>query len=294
MQVVFDIGGTSVRAAAVEAPGRIRPLGQVPTPRDDFAAFAAALSGLMPEGTRGIALSIAGVVDPDGGRAKVANIPCIDGRPLGDDLAAALGVPVIVANDADCFALAEARTGAGVGHRVVMGLILGSGVGGGIVIDGRIHNGAGGYAGEWGHGPVVRPGALPVWRCGCGLDGCLDAVGSARGLERIEKHLGGARDAVAILRDWLAGELRAVQAVDLWRDAVAGPLAMVVNVIGASVMPVGGGLGNVVELIASLDAAVRPLILRKTDAPLIVPAMHRDNPGMIGASLLAAEAFGDA
>ena len=83
MQVVFDIGGTSVRAAAVEAPGRIRPLGQVPTPREDFGAFAAALGGLMPEGTRGIALSIAGVVDPDGGRAKVANIACIDGRPLG-------------------------------------------------------------------------------------------------------------------------------------------------------------------------------------------------------------------
>jgi N-acetylglucosamine kinase len=105
---------------------------------------------------QGIAISIAGVVDPVSGRGTVANIPCIDGIALGPALEGRLGLPVLVLNDADCFAMAEAQAGAGRGHASVFGIILGTGVGGGLVIDGRLVSGAGGFAGEWGHGPVIR------------------------------------------------------------------------------------------------------------------------------------------
>ncbi len=274
MILAFDIGGSRIKAARDGVM-----LGEVATPLHDFAAFVAALRGFVVGGERGVAISLTGVV-PMVGRAKVANIPCLDGRELAVDLRAALGLPVLLLNDADCFALAEVAQGAGRGHRNVFAIILGSGVGGGLVIDGRIVQGAGGYAGEWGHGPVIQSPALA---CGCGQVGCLDTVGSARGLERL--HLlatGEAADSVAILARWVGGE--AVAAVDQWLGLVSGVLAMVVNLTGASVVPVGGGLANVGPLIAALDLAVRARILRATDAPLVVVAQVSADAGLIGAA----------
>lgn len=300
--VLFDIGGSRIKAARAQRPGMVEILGDWPTPGKDFDAFNAVLRAavaLAGSGAAGVAVSIAGVVNPDTGTILVANIPCLDGRVLARDLTGALGCPVVVANDADCFALAEAGTGAGVGHRVVFGVILGTGAGGGLVIDGRIHLGAGGYAGEWGHGPVLRSRAageaveFPHWPCGCGQSGCVDTVGSARGLERLDRHLNGEeRSSVVILEDWLAGEGMAVRTVSAWLDLVSGPLAMVINVVGPSVVPVGGGLSNVPALVAALDAAVRGRILRRTLGPLLVCARHRVEPGLIGAGLLGFGEFG--
>ncbi|RYE69127.1 MAG: ROK family protein, partial [Oxalobacteraceae bacterium] len=123
----FDIGGTAIKSAVATADGRIGGAQRVPTPTHDFAAFVAAMQALIDAGgpTRGVAISIAGVIDPDNGRIKCANIPCIDGRTLAADLSVAFGLPVWILNDADSFALAEARAGAGRGHRNVFGLILG-------------------------------------------------------------------------------------------------------------------------------------------------------------------------
>ncbi|MEZ5888483.1 MAG: ROK family protein [Paracoccaceae bacterium] len=287
MIVTFDIGGTHIRAAKVRAPGVLGRVRSWPTQGTDFAAFADVLSGAA-KGADGIALSIAGIVDPATGLARIANIPCLDGRPLARDLEQALGCPVLIANDADCFALAEARSGAGAGHEVVFGVILGTGAGGGLVIGGRLHRGARGVAGEWGHGPVVGRAGLPVWTCGCGLSGCADTVAGARGLERLDVHLnGGSRDSRTVLAAWADGEAAAVRTVDLWLDMVSGPLAMVMNVIGPSVAPVGGGLGRDARLVAALDLAVRARMLAPPDAPLLVPALHRVEPGLIGASHLA-------
>ena len=134
---------------------------------------------------------------PIRGTIKAANIPCIDGLPLAALLTDRLGRPVIIGNDADCFALAEAVLGAGKSHRIVFGAILGTGVGGGLVIDGRLVTGRGGYAGEWGHAPVAAtrvgtpPVELPRFACGCGLHGCVNTLGGARGMERLHAHLGG-------------------------------------------------------------------------------------------------------
>ena len=205
-----------------------------------------------------------------------------------------MGRAVRVANDADCFALAEAGAGAGRGHRIVFGAILGTGVGGGLVIEGRIVNGAGGFAGEWGHGPVAAtragdpPVDLPHLPCGCGLSGCVDTVGGARGMERLHRHLHGAtRPSTAIVEAWLAGDPAARRTIEVQIDLLAGPLALVVNVVGADIVPVGGGLGQVKEFVARLDAEVRKRILRPTDRPLVVPGEILPEAGLVGAALLA-------
>lgn len=297
MIICFDIGGSGIKAALATSPSELTPLGRVPTPLGDFAAFVAAIRNVAdgagaPEGTP-IGISITGVVDPATEIITVANIPCADGRRLAPDLAAALGRPVFVANDADCFALAEAIEGAGRGHRIVFGAILGTGVGGGIVIDGRIVNGAGGFAGEWGHGPVAAtiagspPVEIPRIPCGCGQVGCVDTVGAARGMERLHKHLHGIDlPSTAIVEAWRAGDAKAARTIEVQIDLLAGPLALVINVVGASIVPVGGGLGKVPEFITLLDTAVRQRILRRLSEPLVVPSRLTVEPGLVGAAIL--------
>ena len=297
MILCFDIGGSRIKAAS-SSDGKLVPLGDTPTPTGDFFAFTAAIAGFA-KGLRpkAIAISIAGVVDPDTQHLRVANIPCADGRPLGPELEQVLRLPVIILNDADCFAMAEAAQGAGRGHRTVFGIILGTGVGGGLVIDGRPVSGPGGFAGEWGHGPVARTQVegitLPAFACGCGLTGCLDAICSARGIEKLHSALhGGAVTSESLLQSWQSGDRLAAQTVDVWRAILAPPLAMILNTVGASIVPVGGGLSNIPALIAHLDEAVRAMILRRTDNPLVVPALCRIEPGLIGAAAGAEVAFG--
>lgn len=303
MITCFDIGGSAIKCAAATADGRIGGLHRVPTPTHDFVAFTAAMQALIDAGgaSRGVAISIAGVIDPASGRIKCANIPCIDGRTLADDLAEALKLPVWIINDADSFALAEAQAGAGRGHANVFGLILGTGVGGGLVFKGQLIGGPGGFAGEWGHGPVAAqfagtpPEAIPRFQCGCGQTGCLDTVGGARGLERLHLALHRqALDSREIIAAWEAGDAAAERTVACWTELLSGPLAMLVNTVGASILPVGGGLANSAPLLARLDQAVRAAILRKTDAPIIVPGQSGAEPGLIGAAWLGLEKLGSA
>jgi N-acetylglucosamine kinase len=292
MITCFDIGGSAIKGAIATADGQIRTLQRVPTPAHDFAAFTAAMQALIDAGgtSRGVAISIAGVIDPANGRIKCANIPCIDGRTLAADLGDVFKLPVWIINDADSFALAEAQAGAGRGHANVFGLILGTGVGGGLVIGGRLVGGPGGFAGEWGHGPVV---GSPRFPCGCGQTGCLDTVGGARGLERLHRALHGrSLDSRDIIAAWQDGDAGAERTVACWTDLLSGPLAMLVNTVGASILPVGGGLANSAALIARLDQAVRAQILRKTDAPIVVPGQSGAEPGLIGAAWLGLEKLG--
>nr|MBP6736987.1 ROK family protein [Paracoccaceae bacterium] len=184
--------------------------------------------------------------------------------------------------------------GAGRGHEVVFGIILGTGVGGGVVVRGQLINAGGGFAGEWGHGPVAQrilgspEVTLPAFACGCGQIGCLDAVCSARGMERLHAHLhpGREADSLAIVEGWAAGEPRATRTIAIWLELLAGPLAMVENMLGAGIMAVGGGLSNAPALIAALDVQVRARILRQFDRPLLVPAQCAIEPGLVGAAIL--------
>jgi N-acetylglucosamine kinase len=296
MIVCFDIGGSAIKGAVAHSADSIRPLGRRATPLDDFGAFAQTLGDVIRE-TGGkpdrIAISITGVVDPESRAIKCANIPCIDGRKLSADLSAILGLSVLVANDADCFALAEAGAGAGRGHRIVLGAILGTGVGGGLVVDGRLINEDGGFAGEWGHGPAVAamagtpPVAIPALDCGCGQRGCVDTIGGARGMERLHQTLHGkALTSEEIATLWQEGDGEAERTIDVLVDLVSSPLALTVNITGATIVPVGGGLSNVAPLIARIDKTVRARILRKFDRPLVVPGQCRIEPGLIGAAIL--------
>ena len=300
--VCADIGGSFIKFATLDPTGGCGPARRCPTPARDWALFLATLAACCADVHRHLplCLSIAGVVDPESGLAFSANVPCINGRRLAADLKDALGRPVLVANDADCMVLAEALRGAGAGHSVVFGIVLGSGVGGGLVIDGHMVRGAGGITGEWGHGPILGPVqvgdvVIPPQPCGCGQVGCLDTLGGAHGLERLHRHIheddASSRDICAA---WERDDRNAVTTIEAWLSLVAGPLAMIVNATGASVVPVAGGLGNNVRLVAALDAAVRQRILRQTSAALVVPSCFGDEAGLIGAALLVREKGGDA
>lgn len=301
MILCFDIGGTAIKVAEAFSHDDIRPKGRIPTPADDRAAFVAALQGAMAAASQPperIAISMAGVLDPETGIANVANIPCLSGSKMQQVLAEALLVPVDLANDADCFALAEAGVGAGRGHDVVFGIILGTGVGGGLVVRGELINQSGGFAGEWGHGPaaqrIVQVGELPLFACGCGQIGCLDAICSARGMEKLHAHLNDGAEATSleIVARWQAAEPAASLTISAWLEVLSGPLAMVQNLLGAGIMAVGGGLANSRALVEALDQEVRAKILRRYDRALIVPAQCEIEPGLVGAAILGLSRVG--
>lgn len=297
MITCLDIGGSGIKGAVARSPSQIDVLGRLRTPLDDFEAFVRTIGEVLalspaPAGSI-VSIAITGVIDPSTGVIKCANIPCIDGRTLAADLSARLGRPVVIGNDADLFALAEAGAGAGQGHTIVFGVILGTGVGGGLVIDGKVVTGPGGYAGEWGHAPVAAtrvldpPIELPRLPCGCGQQGCVDTLGGARGLERLHRHLGGSNsNSVEIVSAWEAGDPAASRTIDAFMEIVAAPLALVINVVGAGSVPVGGGLAKSRGLVERLDREVRARILRKGTGPLVVPAALAVEPGLVGAAIL--------
>ncbi|MBL0372312.1 ROK family protein [Rhizobium sp. KVB221] len=299
MILCFDIGGSWIKSAVARSADDIAIGDKHPTPLEDFAAFAdilkAKLDGL-PERPQCVAISMTGVVDPDSGVITCANIPCIDQRRLAGDLEARLGVPVLVANDADCFVLAEAGQGAGRNNRIVLGIILGSGVGGGLVVDGRLANAAGGFAGEWGHGPIIAqaagdpPVAIPAYPCTCGQKGCVNTVGGARGLERLHGLIHGVDlPSTEIVAGWEADEPNATRTVDVYVDLLSSPLALAINITGATIVPAGGGLANSAALLTEIDKTVRNRILRRFDRPLIVRAQCDIEPGLVGAAMLGLE-----
>jgi N-acetylglucosamine kinase len=290
----FDIGGSKIEFARVAPDGAVTNRATLPTPHTNWDDFVAALGALVSAGggaTR-LGISIAGTTDRATGIAQAANVPVINGHHLENEIGAALGIPVRVGNDADCFALAEAMVGAGRGLPIVFGAILGTGVGGGLVIDGRMVRGANGVTGEWGHGPLladaVAARGIPVVRCGCGQIGCLDSYGSARGLERIHTALTReARTSQAITAAWHGGDKAAARSIETFVELIAGPLSMIVNTIGPSVIPVGGGLSADAALLALIDRAVRDRVLGRYEAPLVVPGLTRGASGLIGAAMLA-------
>lgn len=301
MILALDIGGSAIKAAWAESPSAITQMGRIEPPRNDFSAFVETLRGILaaaPGRPDAVSISICGVTDVETGKMICANIPCIDTRVLDAELSAALGLPVTIANDADCFALAEAGLGAGQGHDVVFGIILGTGVGGGLVVEGRLANRRGGYAGEWGHATILAttagdpPAQIPHFPCGCGRAGCVDTIGGARGLEKLHMQLSGeARDSREIVVGWAGGDAAATRTMEIYVDLVADPLALAINITGAGIVPVGGGMAGAPGLIPALDTAVRSRILRQLTRPLIVPAQCAMEPGLVGAALLGLDRF---
>lgn len=297
MQYAFDIGGSHIEFGVFDAGGECVFHRKASTPLDDRAAFVEVLIECVREAddTYGrcdhIGISLAGGVDPKTGFVISANIPALKDWSIAAKLSNILDRAVLVENDADCFALAEATSGAAKDARTVFAIILGTGVGGGIVFDGQFVGGNSGIRGEWGHGndvsgTLARHGLSSV-TCGCGRTGCLDSWGGARGLERIYTQIHNtALTSHAITTCWRAGDDTASRVIDIYCDLVAHELALMVNVLDPDCIPVGGGLASEANLISEIDARVRRKVLGRYDAPLVVPGVYAHDGGLRGAALL--------
>ncbi len=297
MLMCFDIGGTTIKPAIASSPENIKVSPPLKTPLHDYDAFINIIASCVGD-AKAISIAITGVIDPDTGILKCANIACVDGRPLAADLATATGLSVHISNDADCFALVEATVGVGRGHRNVFGIILGSGVGGACVIDGQIVSGSGGSIGEWGHGSILAtkisapPYHIPHFDCRCGQSGCVNTVGGARGLEALHHFLSTETcSSREIVNAWRDGNAAALNTLAVYVELVSPPLAFAINITGASIVPVGGGLSDVLELIDQLDQSVRRKILRRTTASILVKANSQHEPGLVGAAIVGFQEF---
>jgi fructokinase len=296
MRIGIDLGGTKIEAIGLEEdalPALRRR--RVATPRD-YHATLAAIAGLVAEleaesGRAGsVGLGIPGVVTHATGLVKNANSTWLNGRPLRTDLEARLGRPVRVANDANCFALSEATDGAGQGFETVFGVILGTGVGGGIVIRQRLHEGPNQIAGEWGHNPLPwmtdEEGALAP-ECYCGKRGCVETFLSGPGFERDYALLsGGRRSSPDIVRAAASGQAHAVQALRRYHDRLARALAAVINVLDPDAIVLGGGMSNLPDLPAAVRACLPRYVFSDTVQTRLRPNLHGDSSGVRGAAWL--------
>lgn len=296
-----DLGGTFIKFAVSNHPGQLTEPHKVAMPAQNWSEFVTALQRWCTDHgqpQQPLAISTAGLVDVDHDSVFASNIPAFSGHAFTQELSDTLQRPVYVANDADCFTLAEAFMGSAQGERIVFGIILGSGVGGGLVANGQLIQGVGGISGEWGHGPLAKtwvqlpeensPRHISRFPCGCGQTGCIDTIGGARGLERLHQYLHQEQlDSKAIIERWQQQDRWAAITVAVYLDMMAEPLAMIANLTGASCMPVGGGLAAATSLMQALDARVRPLTLRKAITPLLVPGQFTTEGGLLGASVLS-------
>ncbi|WP_029007704.1 ROK family protein [Azospirillum halopraeferens] len=295
MRIGIDLGGTKIAAVALDPGGGECARTRTTTPRD-YESTLAALAGAVAElehatGATGapVGVSLPGIVDPAEGTVRAVNLPWLDHRPLADDLAATLGRPVRIANDANCFALSEAVDGAAAGAAVVFGAVLGTGVGGGIVVRGLILPGANALAGEWGHVPLPwrTPADGPPQVCACGRIGCVETVLSGAGLARLHAHLSGQRlTAPDIAARAVAGDTAARVTLDRHADALARALAGVVNLLDPDAVVVGGGLSALPGLCAAVSARLGRYALAPAPRTRIVTARFGGESGMRGAARL--------
>jgi fructokinase len=294
IRIGIDLGGTKIEGIALDG-GRELARVRVDTPRDSYAATVGAVVELVRDlearadqhGSVGI--GIPGTLSPATGLVKNANSVWLIGRPLRTDLEAALARPVRLANDANCFAVSEAADGAAAGAEVVFGVILGTGVGGGVVVRGRGVVGANAVAGEWGHNPLPWPrdDERPGPSCYCGRAGCVETFLSGPGLEADHaRHVGQRRPPVEIARRAAGGDAEAGAALDRYEDRLARGLASIINVLDPDVIVLGGGLSNIDRLYDNVPRRWGPYVFSDTVTTRLVKARHGDSSGVRGAAWL--------
>ncbi|WP_374239799.1 ROK family protein [Zoogloea sp.] len=295
LRIGIDLGGTKIEVIALGAAGQELARHRVPTPQGDYAATLAAVVGLVERveretGRRGtVGVGTPGALSRVRGLIKNANSTCLIGEPLKDDLQALLGREVRVANDANCFALSEAVDGAGRGAQVVFGVILGTGVGAGIVVNGRALDGANGIAGEWGHNPLPLPAGddLPLPACYCGRAGCIETYLSGPGLAMDHARCSGelARPE-GIVAGAAEGDPACEASLARYEQRLARALAGVINILDPDVIVLGGGLSNVERLYETVPSLWRPHVFSDHVATRLVQARHGDSSGVRGAAWL--------
>jgi fructokinase len=295
MRIGIDLGGTKIEGIVLDDDGREIARKRVSTPRGDYAATLEALKGLVSDFERdlgeidSIGLGHPGALSHATGLIKNANSVWLNGQPLREDLLRLLQRPVRFANDADCFALSEAIDGAGAGARVVFGVIVGTGAGGGIVVDGRLVSGENGIAGEWGHNPLPWPkrDEWPGPPCYCGRTGCTEVFLSGPGFARDYETSGGRRISPReIVESADAGEPLAIACLERYSDRMARGLAGVINLLDPHVIVLGGGMSNVARLYSDVPRLWGSFVFSDKVSTRLVPPRHGDSSGVRGAAWL--------
>lgn len=292
MRLGIDLGGSKIEIIALDIAGEELLRRRVPTPQGDYAATLDAIVGLVQyaedelqqSGTVGIGTP--GAISLATGRLKNSNSVCLNSQPILHDLEQRLARPVRIQNDANCFALSEAVDGAAAGADVVFGVILGTGVGGGIVVSGRVLGGANAIAGEWGHNPLPWPNAqeLPGAMCYCGKFGCIETWLSGPGMAR---HFNRADyDARRIVAAAEAGEVSGKQAMQQYEDRLARALAQVINILDPDAIVLGGGMSNIARLYENVPKLWGRYVFSDRVDTRLVKNLHGDSSGVRGAAWL--------
>jgi fructokinase len=294
VRIGLDLGGTKIEAIALDGSGQEQFRRRIATPRGDYAGTLEAVAALVDDavarvGPSTVGVGMPGVVSPATGLVKNANSTWLNGRRLAEDLAARLGQPIRLANDANCFTLSEATDGAAAGQPVVFGVIIGTGVGGGLVVGGRVITGANAIAGEWGHNPM--PGPTPEeWPgppCYCGRTGCIETFLSGPGLAGdYERTTGERLDPSAIVLAASAGSARASGTLDRYLHRLSRALASVINIVDPDVIVLGGGLSNIDWLYDRVPGLWGPFVFSDKVITRLVRAAHGDSSGVRGAAWL--------
>jgi fructokinase len=291
LRIGIDLGGTKTEAIVMDTAGAILQRERRPTPQaDGYDAVLGTIVALVREleknhGTNArVGIGTPGALSARTGLLKNSNTVCLNGRPLKTDLEKQLRREIRLANDANCFALSEAVDGAGRDHGVVFGVIMGTGIGGGIVFNKTVHQGPQHIAGEWGHN-VLEPDGPP---CYCGRRGCVETLLSGPGLLVDYRKHGGDNDigTQAIVQRADAGDRIAEQAMQRYIDRFGRALAVVINILDPDVVVLGGGMSNVERLYTKgRDAVARHVFNDELTTP-IVQNIHGDSAGVRGAAWL--------
>jgi len=296
MRVGVDLGGSKIELLALDAAGVERFRKRIATPQGDYAATLRAVASLVHEaeaalGERAtVGVGIPGALSRVTGLVKNSNSVCLIGKPLKQDLEAALARELRLANDANCFALSEATDGAGRGARVVFGVILGTGVGGGIVVDGKVLVGPNSIAGEWGHNalPLPRETDLPLPACYCGRAGCIETYLSGPGLAADYLRASGEQlEAPEIVaRAAARGDARCEAALERYEERLARSLASVINLLDPDAIVLGGGMSNVDRLYVNVPRLWSAYVFSDVVATRLLHNVHGDASGVRGAAWL--------
>ncbi len=296
MRIGIDLGGTKIEGVALDSDGATLARRRVPTPAHDYREIVRAIAGVVDAlesetGRRGtLGVGIPGAVSPVTGLVKNANTIVLIGQALDRDLAEACGRPVRMANDANCFALSEATDGAAAGKSIVFGVIIGTGCGGGLVINGQVLAGVNAVAGEWGHNPLPWPTAeeTPGPSCYCGKFGCIETWVSGTGLAADHARATGlkGKTAVAVVSDAAAGDKSAQATLDRHVNRLARSLSTVVNLLDPDAIVLGGGLSAMPHLYRRIPEIWDQWILSEDIATQLLAPKHGDSSGVRGAAWL--------
>lgn len=295
MRIGIDLGGTKIEGIALGDDGRELLRHRAASPRGDYGATLQAIVALVRHleieaGQRGtVGVGIPGTIARASGVVKNANSTWLNGRRIGDDLPALLDRPVRFENDANCFALSEATDGAAAGAEVVFGVILGTGTGGGIIVNGRVLHGHNEIGGEWGHNPLpaMRDDERPGPPCYCGRRGCIETFLSGPGLAKdYAAHGGGALDAREIAAAAGVREPAALACLTRYQERLARALGSLINVIDPDVIVLGGGVSNIDRLYEDVPAQWSPYVFSDEVTTRLVRAQHGDSSGVRGAAWL--------